>query len=199
MAGLRYGIALVFLMVIPGGITYWFWIHPFIRFWRRLGPTLTLVLNFALLVLWASLVFHWRATLLPVQSGANPVFIAVGVPLLVLTIGIRIRLLKQLTPKALIGLPEIAPDRFPPRLVTGGIYSRIRHPRYVEIFLVTLGFALIANYLAVYLAAVLVTAELYLIVLLEEKELRARFGSEYDTYAKNVPRFIPKLRRGRSG
>jgi len=73
----------------------------------------------------------------------------------------------------------------------------MRHPRYVEIFVALLGCALIANYLAAYLLVLLVAAELFLVVLLEEKELRERFGDEYQTYARRVPRFLPTITRRR--
>jgi len=30
--------------------------------------------------------------------------------------------------------------------------------------------------------------------MLEERELRERFGAEYDAYCRRVPRFLPRLR-----
>jgi protein-S-isoprenylcysteine O-methyltransferase Ste14 len=96
--------------------------------------------------------------------------------------------------KVLLGLPEIAPDRFPRALITDGIYARMRHPRYVQFLIALSGYALIANYLAGYLVVALWGAGIYLIALLEEKELRDHFGDIYQAYCRKVPRFWPKLR-----
>jgi protein-S-isoprenylcysteine O-methyltransferase Ste14 len=93
-----------------------------------------------------------------------------------------------------VGFPEIAPDRFPRPLITEGIYGRIRHPRYVQLLIALTGYALIANYLAAYLAVALWVPGIYVIVRLEEKELRAHFGDAYDDYCRRVPRFLPKLK-----
>jgi protein-S-isoprenylcysteine O-methyltransferase Ste14 len=41
-----------------------------------------------------------------------------------------------------------------------------------------------------------VTFLLYLIVTpLEERELRQQYGSEYEAYARKVPRFLPRFGR----
>jgi protein-S-isoprenylcysteine O-methyltransferase Ste14 len=80
--------------------------------------------------------------------------------------------------------------------LTEGIYARLRHPRYVEVTLWTLGYSLIANYTGVYLLWLLSLPTLHLVVLLEERELRQRFGASYDAYARRVPRYLPKRERG---
>ena len=74
-----------------------------------------------------------------------------------------------------------------------GVYTTIRHPRYVQLYLGLLGSAFIANYLALYLVTALWLPGLYVIVLLEEIELRDRFGPAYDDYCRRVPRFVPRL------
>lgn len=103
----------------------------------------------------------------------------------------RVRITAELSIRTLVGLPEIAPHKFQSRLLTAGIYSRIRYPRYVEIFVALVGWAMIANYVATYVFALLAAGSLFLVVLLDERELRERFGSEYEAYALRVPRFIP--------
>ena len=83
-------------------------------------------------------------------------------------------------------------------LITEGIYARMRHPRYVQFLIALLGYALITNNLAVYLTTALWVPGIYLIVLLEEKELRDHFGDIYQAYCRKVPRFFPKLNRDRN-
>jgi protein-S-isoprenylcysteine O-methyltransferase Ste14 len=62
-------------------------------------------------------------------------------------------------------------------------------------FLVALaGWSLVANYLALYGVLALWLPGVWLIAVLEERELRNRFGAEYDAYSRRVPRFLPRLR-----
>jgi protein-S-isoprenylcysteine O-methyltransferase Ste14 len=89
----------------------------------------------------------------------------------------------------------LAPDRYPQRLVTEGLHARVRHPRYLQFLLVIAGFALLANHLCLYLALLLWLPGAWLIVILEEKELRDRFGPAYEEYSHRVPRFFPRWRR----
>ena len=89
------------------------------------------------------------------------------------------------------GLAEISEGN-PGQLVTGGIYSRIRHPRFVAMALAVFAMAILTNALAVYVLAVVYVPMIFLIALLEDRELAARFGPLYDKYAKEVPRFLPR-------
>jgi len=188
----RYVLAMLMLMFMPGAVLFWFVIHPFIRFWRRIGLRRTMAIYFALLAAWAAGVFLLRNTLLAVDFGTNPVLIAVAVPILAACIVLRRKISRHLRFSTLGGLPELAPESHPQPLLTGGIYSRIRHPRYVEALLVMASLALVANNLATYVNWIVAIPSLLLIVRIEERELRDRFGAEYDAYCARVPRFVPR-------
>jgi protein-S-isoprenylcysteine O-methyltransferase Ste14 len=138
--------------------------------------------------------FSIRQELLATDFGTSYPLLIVGILCLVLAGAMRFAIQKRLTMKVLLGLPEIAPDRYPRALITDRIYARIRHPRYVQMLIVLAGYALIANHLASYIVVALWLAAIQLIVALEEKELLEYFGESYANYCLRVPRFIPKIR-----
>jgi protein-S-isoprenylcysteine O-methyltransferase Ste14 len=79
------------------------------------------------------------------------------------------------------------------RLVETGIYRFIRHPMYGSLMLLGLGiFLKRATALTSVLAAAVVLA-LLLTALIEEGEMRVRFGEAYAAYKKRTKRFIPFL------
>jgi protein-S-isoprenylcysteine O-methyltransferase Ste14 len=82
-----------------------------------------------------------------------------------------------------------------PRLVTGGPYAHVRNPIYLASMILGLGMVgllgdpwMLALYVAVF--AFLYTA----IVPAEEATLRQTFREEFERYAANVPRLLPRLR-----
>ena len=56
--------------------------------------------------------------------------------------------------------------------------------------------ALVVNYLGVYVLLMAIVAPGYVMLVLEERELLDRFGDAYREYQRDVPRLIPRLRRG---
>ncbi|MDD8025715.1 MAG: isoprenylcysteine carboxylmethyltransferase family protein [Acidobacteriota bacterium] len=79
------------------------------------------------------------------------------------------------------------------KLVTTGLYRYLRHPLYASLFYLGLGIWLkgidgaSSLLLAAVVAAVMATA------LIEEGEMKARFGDEYAAYMKTTKRFVPFL------
>jgi len=114
--------------------------------------------------------------------------------MLAASIVLRRKISRHLSFRTLGGIPELAPESFPQPLLTEGIYSRIRHPRYLEVLLVMASMTLIANTLAAYVNWIIGIPAVLLIVRLEERELRDRFGAEHEAYCARVPRFVPALR-----
>jgi len=188
----RHVLTLLMLMFMPGAVLFWFLVHPFVRFWRRIGLRRTMAIHYTLLAAFATGVFLLRKTLLAVDFGTNPVLIAAAVLMLAASIVLRRKISRHLRFKTLGGLPELAPENHPQPLLTEGIYSRIRHPRYLEVLLVMASLSLIANNLAAYVNWIIGIPSVLLIVRIEERELRDRFGAEYDAYRARVPRFVPR-------
>jgi protein-S-isoprenylcysteine O-methyltransferase Ste14 len=80
------------------------------------------------------------------------------------------------------------------KLVTSGIYGRIRHPVYASLILFLTGALLIGLSAATLLFFVLFIAALAVRISREEKFLLERFGEDYARYARRVPRFLPRIK-----
>lgn len=197
MDGVRYFMALLLWVCILPALCSWFVIHPFVHFWRRLGPVLT----YTAVLLFAGLLgvglFCLRGLLQVGDWGTNLWLIAGAVWVFLLSVWVGVLRQRVLSTKVMFGLPEVAPERHPGKLLQEGIYARIRHPRYVEVAIGLLAWALFVNYAAIYGLTFFSWVVLYLVVLIEEKELRCRFGQAYEEYSARVPRFIPKFDRPR--
>ncbi len=82
------------------------------------------------------------------------------------------------------------------RLVTAGIYARIRHPMYASIWITALAQPLlIHNWVAGGLVVPAFAAMWFLRVPREEALMRDRFGAEYDAYTARAGRLWPKFGR----
>lgn len=100
---------------------------------------------------------------------------------------------RTLTLKTLISLPQIHPNRYHQTLVTNGLYRKMRHPRYIGYWLIALGFSMTTGLLFLWLFFIWLVVGLSILALLEERELRQRFGKTYTDYMQRVPAFLPKL------
>jgi protein-S-isoprenylcysteine O-methyltransferase Ste14 len=88
------------------------------------------------------------------------------------------------------GLVAIQPNH---TLVTGGLYSVIRHPSYLGLLIGALGWSFaFRSGVSVILTALLLPPLLARIAA-EERLLQAQFGAEYDAYRARTSRLIPRL------
>ncbi len=88
------------------------------------------------------------------------------------------------------GLVAIQPGH---RLVTGSVYSVIRHPSYLGLLVNSLGWALAFRSGVGVLLTALTVPPLLARIRAEERLLRTQFGREYDTYRSRTSRLIPGL------
>jgi protein-S-isoprenylcysteine O-methyltransferase Ste14 len=80
-------------------------------------------------------------------------------------------------------------------LITDGILGRMRHPRYTMFTLISIGNAIVTGYPVIAATAVITALLLVLTIHLEERELAAYFGDEFNEYRHRVPAFIPRFHR----
>ena len=188
----RYYLALLLVCIFTPVIVYWPVIHGLIHFWRRVGLKLTNIVAFGGARLVGVALFLLRDSVLAVDFGTNWLLSAVGTVCFFAAICIRVLLNRDVTTTLLTGLAELEPGENPQPLVRTGLYAQVRNPRYVQMTLSLLGYALMANYLASYVLLWVWLPAIYIIVRLEERELLERYGVEYEAYILEVPRFLPK-------
>ena len=79
------------------------------------------------------------------------------------------------------------------RLAKTGPYARVRHPQYVAFVMILLGFLLQWPTLLTLVMFPILVAMYGRLAVTEEREMRERFGTEFDAYAARTPRFVPAL------
>ena len=193
MDNVRYLIALGVLLIIPTNFMLWAPIHGFSGFWRKFGFFGTYgILGFPAGIA-AAVIIVSRDSLLRVDFGRNPFTLLLSLVCFGGVVWLSAHCRKHLTFSVLAGMPELAQGRYPGQLLTAGIYASIRHPRYVEVSCGLVGCVLFANYLMPYLCVLAGIPGMCILVWLEERELRQRFGAQYEAYCRRVPRFIPRI------
>ncbi len=93
-----------------------------------------------------------------------------------------------------------APVAAPERLVVGGAFRYVRNPGYVAVVSMVVGQGLLfaSKPILAYAAGLALAFHLF-VVLYEEPTLGARFGEEYASYCRRVPRWIPRWRFEKGG
>jgi protein-S-isoprenylcysteine O-methyltransferase Ste14 len=88
----------------------------------------------------------------------------------------------------MVGRAELAGAR---QLASSGIYTRLRHPRYLGMLLAVAGTCLLAGTLLLWVLALAWLGLVLVMLHVEEWELRRRIGPAYDEYRRRVPAMLP--------
>jgi protein-S-isoprenylcysteine O-methyltransferase Ste14 len=163
------------ILLLPGMVLL---VIPGLILWRG---------GFDTLGLWQSV--PMTRVVLPILGGAC---VGLGLVLMVATIRLFVT----------VGQGTLAPWDPPQHLVVRGVYRHVRNPMISGVLFVLLGEALLTASLPLFgwfLIFAIINA-IY-IPLWEEPGLAKRFGEEYRTYKRHVPRWIPRMMPwdGRSG
>lgn len=191
MDGVRYVFALLWLVSFPT-LLFWIGLHPYVAFWRRMGLTATYTILLTGCATLSVLLYSLRGPLLAVEFGTHPALWALTALAYGGAVAVETRARRHLKVRTLFGVPELRGEASRDVLLTEGIYAKVRHPRYVGVFLGYLASAFFANHLLLYVAVPGVALLLHTIVLLEERELLHRFGDAYADYMRRVPRYLPR-------
>jgi len=98
-----------------------------------------------------------------------------------------------------IGDGTLAPWSPTKKLVTTGIYRHIRNPMILGVLITLLGesVTILSVQIFKWLIIFFVINNIWFFIF-EEPNLEKRFGDQYRSYKKSVPRWIPRFRSGRA-
>ena len=183
-------VVLAFEMPVP---FYWLVLHVGVDFWRKRSRVGYLC---AVLVAWGgvgSLLYHFRAQLFRdplIGSGAPPVWAIVAGLLMIAADAVLLTTVElELGGHRLVGHAELTGRG---EMTAGSLYAWVRHPRYLGMILAVLGACLLGGSVQLWIAATVWLFIALAMIRLEERELRARFGSAYIAYAQRVPALLPR-------
>ncbi len=140
-----------------------------------------LILLVVFLIVWIADSFIFKYSTFLTQYISN--YIRVPIALIVLVIS---GLLAWTGLKIVFG-----ETREKPQVITTDVFSVVRHPIYLSLILLYLGFILLSLSLLSVLVWILIIVFYYMISRYEEKLLTQRFGSAYEEYKKKVPMLLP--------
>jgi protein-S-isoprenylcysteine O-methyltransferase Ste14 len=78
-------------------------------------------------------------------------------------------------------------------LAMTGAYARVRHPQCAGLVLIMAGFLLQWPTIATIVMFPVLVLVYRRLAIREEREVALQFGASYDEYAKQTPRFLPRL------
>ncbi|MBN7814492.1 methyltransferase family protein [Algoriphagus pacificus] len=133
-----------------------------------------------------------HSILIPSQKILNPVPILTYLGYVLAAFGtiISVKSSKQIRLKEFIG---INPEPEETSLVTDGLYSYCRHPLYLGLLMIFLGYFMVSAQLTALIHFACLVVYLPFGIYFEEQNLRELFGANYEKYQSKVPMLFPAL------
>jgi protein-S-isoprenylcysteine O-methyltransferase Ste14 len=184
----RYLALLIFYLELPVPI-YWLILHPFTNFWRR---NIRAAFWFAGLFSWTAggiFIAVFRHRLID-EHISSPLAAIVAIPLIAADFILLFYSDKHLGHEKLVGHAELSGKS---ELTVSGLYKYIRHPRYTGMICAMIGASILAHTAFAWIMFAIWLPCVLLSILLEEREMRRRFGAAYKEYSRATPRFLPRF------
>lgn len=169
---------------------YWLVMHGGIAFWRRRDRG-RLPYWVAVGAAWGVggwLLYRFLRPQLFAATDRPGWTIITGATLMLADVAIFAIAESELGGRRLVGQAELTAKG---DLAVRGLYARMRHPRYLGMMLGVLGVCVLAGSRRLWIVSALWWIAALVIVHIEERELRERFGAAYEAYAKQVPALLP--------
>ncbi|WP_233553638.1 methyltransferase family protein [Algoriphagus lacus] len=141
-----------------------------------------------------------QALVMPVKEVFFPSKFGQYAGYMIATGGVMIFLksIKEISMKSFLGLRPNEQFEEEPKLVTTGMYTQVRHPLYLGMLFIFIGFFLVSGTVGALIHLICLLVYLPLGIYFEEKNLIAQFGESYLEYQKEVPAFFPKIHKKRA-
>lgn len=139
-----------------------------------------------------------QALFLPNQQllKTSPYLSYAGYMLATLGVVLTSRSLKEISFSSFLGLSR-KDIKSTETLVIRGIYGKMRHPLYLGLLLIFLGYFLVSGTVGALIHLSCLIGYLPFGIYYEEKNLLKKYGSAYSDYRKSVPAIFPiKLKKG---
>lgn len=169
--------------------SYWLAVHPFAEHWRTARN------RYALLApMWMAMwLIAWFATEHWMQAAlySRPWMWAFSLTLFYVSWRMYSGGARGLSLDRIIGRHELEPDEHDQELITTGVHGLVRHPLYFGHLCTMLGWSLGAGTIACFALTAFAVVTGAIMLPLEERELRQRFGTQYERYSDSVPMILP--------
>jgi protein-S-isoprenylcysteine O-methyltransferase Ste14 len=182
---------LAFEMPVP---IYWLILHQPVLFWRK---HVRAAFPVAVVAAWGIvdfLLYRFHLELFQRDGVSWPALL--GLVLIGVDVFTFVKSEAVLGGRRIVGHSELAGSR---ELVARGLYTRVRHPRYLGMMSGVLGACLIVALPPLWAAGVVWLFLALLAIRAEEHELHVRLGPAYAAYAERVPALLPFRVRPRNG
>lgn len=171
---------------------FWLIIHPGVNFWRRRSRRWYYAVALATWLSTWVVLFGGYAWWVEERFPQHLLVVLASLGLVATDVWLLRQVKQRMGWRVLVGLAELEPARPESQVVSGGIYERVRHPRYLGAILSWWGAVLLTAATRVAVLVLVFTGLLLLVTELEERELMSRLGEGYAAYRRRVPRLLPR-------